>query len=268
MASEIQKKQDTPLAIIDYGDDAGAGYENQSAADMAMQFVNVLQKMSPQLEESDGLFIEGAKEGDLYNTVTNELLPQGTEFIPGITEHVYVEWIPRDEGGGFVARHAMDSPLVVKAKANYKFGEWKTDGGNDLIETFYIYGVLVMDGGQLIPAVIAFAKTKIKVYKGWNTKIRAFQVILEDGRRQTPPLFAHRVALGSVNDSNPKGKFKNLSLAPAGGSLTNSLITQDDARYLAARKVRDMVKGGTAKVDFDQQNGPAGEVVTEDDVPF
>lgn len=263
---ELAKKDDAPLAVFDYGDAAGAGYENQTAEDRAMQFISIIQALSPQLDESHAAFIEDAKVGDLFNTVTNELIPQGAEFIPAITEHVYVEWVPRSEGGGFVARHALDSPVVAKAKASYKFGEWKTEAGNDLIETFYLFGVLILDG-TLTPAVIAFSKTKIKVYKSWNTKTLAFQVQTEDGRRQTPPLFAHRVALGSVNDQNPKGKFKNFSLAPAEGTLGASLIRDlNDVRFLAGQKIHDMVMSGTAKVDYSQQDG--GGEVGEEDVPF
>lgn len=267
MAKEITKKADAPLALVDYGTDAGVGYENQTAADRTMQFISIIQALSPQIDRSEAAFIEGAEIGDLFNTVTNQLLPDGVEFIPAVTENVYVEWVPRTQGGGFVARHAIDSPIVAQAKAEGTFGNWKTVAGNDLMETFYLFGVLVNDG-NLTPAVIAFASTKIGVYKKWNTQTLAFQVVLANGRRQTPPLYAHRVRLSTVDDSTAKGKFKNLVLTPAEGAIKDSLLEPTDIRFLAAKKIHEMVRGGTAKVDYAQQHGAGGAAADPEDDPF
>ena len=127
----------------------------------------------------------------LYNTVTEELYKgsEGFEFVPVATQHVYVEWVPREQGGGFVGIHQIEDDVVKAAKdSSTEFGKYFTAEGNTLTETFYVYGVMLDEDGNEMVVVIPFTSTKISVYKKWNTRIAAFQI---NGKR--PPLFAHRV---------------------------------------------------------------------------
>ena len=71
MANEIKAKQDTSLAL--FGDDVSKGFENMTQDDMALPFVRILGQLSPQVTDGDAKYIEGAKPGMIYNTVTSEL---------------------------------------------------------------------------------------------------------------------------------------------------------------------------------------------------
>lgn len=262
---DIRQEQGGALAVYDYGQDAGAGYENQTAADVQIPFITILQDLSPQVKKRDPLYIAGAEPGMLLNTVTGEILPEGVEFIPSTTEQCFVEWRSRDAGGGFVARHDLDSAIVQKARAEQTFGaRYTSPDGNDLIDTFYMYGLLVI-GDRFEPAVIAFSSTKIKVYRKWNTKTRAFQIAGPEGRKITPPLFAHRVTIGAATEKNAKGEFWNFTLKPAAGSVAESLLAPDDVRYQAAKKLKEMIGAGMAKAAYESQ----GDSTEGDaDVPF
>ena len=73
--------------IIPFDDDmlsAGTGLEEAGADDYAIPFLRVLQSMSPQLKKSDGKYIQGAEEGNLFNTVTESYYDgtEGVEIIP------------------------------------------------------------------------------------------------------------------------------------------------------------------------------------------
>ena len=106
MASK-QVKEAEASDLIPFDDDllsAGTGLEEASADDYAIPFLRVLQSMSPQLKKSDGKYIQGAEEGNLFNTVT-ETLYDGTEgvtIIPCAYKKKFIEWVPRESGGGFV----------------------------------------------------------------------------------------------------------------------------------------------------------------------
>lgn len=249
-------------AVIDYGEDAGRGYEGQTQADVTLPFLAVLQSNSPQVTDR-----EDCKPGMLINTVTEEVvdgLKTGVLFVPALTEHCYVEWKPRNKGGGFVGKHLPESPVVVKARTESKeFGKYTTPAGNDLAETFYIYGVLLEKDNPKevgMPIVIGFTSTKIAVYKKWNTKIKMFTIQLPDGRKQAPPLFAHQVRLTTFKDNNPKGDFFNFVLAPAvNGSLKESLIPPGDPRLEAAKELKRMVEGNLVKVAHDSAKKTEGE---------
>ena len=239
--------------VADYGADAGAGFENQGREDISIPFLSLLQANSPEISE-----IEAAKPGMLFNTVTRELAKEVT-IVPATTRHQFVEWVPRDKGGGFVqARTASDPDVQAAIGASKSFGDYMLPNGNELVETFYVYAVVLDAEGQPNGFVtIGFTSTKIKVYKNWNTTIRMFQVKTSDGRKIAPPLFAHTVKVSSKPDKNAKGVFANFSLTPAKGTLAESLLPPDHPAFLAAKELRTMVDQGLAKAAYESQTTPA-----------
>jgi hypothetical protein len=248
-----------PQAVVpaaDYGADAGVGFENQTRADISIPFLTVLQALSPQITS-----MEAAKPGMLFNTVTDELVDgkTGRVFVPATTKHQYVEWVPREKGGGFVAAHEADSEVVKQAMAGSKdFGKYTTPNGNQLQETFYIYGMLLDEADQPAEmAVIGFTSTKIGVYRRWNTKVNMFTLPQPDGRKVRPPLFAHKVRITTVKEKNNKGEFFNFELQPANGSVAASLLPPGHAALEAAKQLRDMIVSGTAKADYASQQPEA-----------
>lgn len=249
-------------AVIDYGADTGRGFENQTRDDISIPFLAVLQSNSPQITN-----MEAAKPGMLFNTVTEELVrgDHGVTIVPATTRHVFVEWVSRDKGGGFVAMHAVESDVVKTARAASKaFGKYSTPAGNDLVETFYVYGMRL--DAQQQPTemvVIAFTSTKISVYKRYNTKISMFTVQGPDGRKGRPPLFAHTFTVKSTKERNNKGEFFNFDLQPAAGSVANSLLPPGHAALEAARGLKEMVDAGVAQADFaSQAKASSGEDAT------
>lgn len=244
---ELAKEQATAVAqVVDYGDDVGAGFENTTNDDMSIPFIQVLQSNSPQLKDVGDGGLEGAKQGQLHNTVTNQLYngKEGLVLVPATTEHVHVEWKPRESGGGFVGIHDSTSP-VVQGKGK-TFGKFKMENGNDLIETFYIYGVL-LDGESVVgPAVIPFSSTKIKAYKDLMTRLNTVQIITPSGRRN-PPLFAHPLRMTTFADKNTKGDFYNVRLNSAAGNFVEGLLAPSHPAFAAAKQLREMVNGGTVK---------------------
>lgn len=254
-------------AISDYSQYAGQGFEQHDSGDYAVPFLGVLQTNSPLVET-----VAGARPGMLFNTVTNQLydLKKGIAFIPAHTEHVFVEWTPRDLGGGFVAIHQLGSDIVQKAKAEQEFGKYKMVPGNpksnDLIETYYIYGILVNPDGTSEQLIIAFTSTKNKVYKQWMTKARTIQIPLPDGRRITAPLFAHRYRITSIGQKNAKGSFYNFQVAYDGVDAVSCRLSPNNPLFLEAVAFRDFAQGGKVKAAHDSQKPMEDD--TEVETPF
>ena len=67
MSNEVMKKDTGSLAL--FGNDS-KGFENMTQDDMALPFVRILGQLSPQVTDGDAKYIEGAKPGMIYNTVT------------------------------------------------------------------------------------------------------------------------------------------------------------------------------------------------------
>ena len=247
------KEQNTAMAEYGaYADYAGAGFENQTSDDYSIPFLQILQALSPQLQENDSL-----RQGMILNTVTSEVWDgkKGIAFVPATTQHVYVEWKPRDAGGGFVGVHEVNSDLVNHAKAaSAEYGKYNTTDGNELIETFYVYGIALDDDGNASEAVLAFSSTKIKKYKGWMTKAKTIQIPLPDGRRIPAPLFAHRYRLKTVSEKNNKGQFFNWdAVAFDGENAQQARLLPDDPLFQAAVNIKSMIEQGEARAAYESQ---------------
>lgn len=262
-SKEVAEKKNTQVASYEgYADYAGAGFENQTSDDYTIPFLQILQAMSPQLEDNDSL-----KQGMIINTVTGEVFPgkEGIVFVPATTQHTYVEWKPRDSGGGFVGVHEVDSEVVRHCVANQEFGDYSTPEGNDLIETFYVYGILIDGDDNASQAVLAFSSTKIKKYKGWMTKAKTIQIQLPDGRRIPAPLFAHRYRLKTVGEKNPKGSFHNWDIAFDGANALEARLPPDSDIVQAAVAVKDLLDTGKARAAYESQTAAGEEQKTDAD---
>lgn len=247
------KDQNTAMAEYGaYADYAGAGFENQTSDDYSIPFLQILQALSPQIQENDAL-----RQGMILNTVTGEVFEgkKGIAFVPATTQHVYVEWKPRDAGGGFVGIHEVNSGIVTHAKvASSEFGKYTTPDGNELIETFYVYGIAIDDDSNASEAVLAFSSTKIKKYKGWMTKAKTIQIPLPDGRRIPAPLFAHRYRLKTVSEKNNKGQFFNWdAISFDGSNAQEARLLPDDSLFQAAVNIKSMIEQGKARAAYESQ---------------
>lgn len=276
---ELAVKEETAVSteVLDFGDDAGAGYENQTNDDVAIPFLNILQGQSPEVlaEDSD------LKAGMIYNTVTQEAVKGsvGVTIIPVTTEHVFVEWIPRKQGGGVVATHKPESSVVLKAKAeSVKFGKYKV-GENDLVETFYVYALDAETGAYMI---IPFASTKIKPYRSWNSACKLFNHTAYNIPKR-PPMFAHTVRLTTEGESRNDGDSYNYRMNPANKgtekdgvkrpAILNSMIGVNNPLFTEAKHFLKLIQEGVAKASYDnvKQEGEATKPLAADDdskVPF
>lgn len=251
---------------FDYGEMAGAGFEDTKGSDLSIPFINLLQSNSPEVEEE---LIPGAKTGDMVNTVTGELIKadEGVVFLPVHKEEAWVEWVPRNKGGGFAGLHDPAGELVqdlIKANGGSRIPPkgsdgkriaFKTDNGNEVIETYYVYGLILNAEGTEVEsfAVISFSSTKIKPYRDWLTSM-----YLIKGK---PPMFANRARIKSVKQKNESGTYANFAISPLKDTWAKSLINPaEEADLLAeATDFRKMVLSGVARADFNaQQNAATG----------
>jgi hypothetical protein len=262
--TKIVKKEEPPksqLAVSRYEEeDVGAGFEDMTSDDMVIPFLIILQKGSPQVDEDAPEYIDGAKAGMLMNSATGEMFvgDEGVLFLPIHREHKFMEWIPRDSGGGLVGRHDPTDPMIIEAKRGGAFGKLESPDGNDLVETFYVYGLLVdEDAGMHNPALLAFSSTQIKHYKKWMTQLRSIQLRSERGERITPPMFAHLFRLRSRSQSNNKGSWHGWDIRfseheeNGETAAERSRLEPEDELYIAAKEIRSLVVSDRVQVAYE-----------------
>lgn len=230
-----------------YAEDIGAGFEGQTAEDISVPFIEILQSNSPET-----LVEDGPRAGTIINRTTGEIWKgsEGIAFIPATTSHVVVEWVPREKGGGIVATHALDSELVRNVRSTQPLGKYvHPENGNDLVETFYVYGIFV-EGDQSHPAVMAFSSTRIKPYKDWMFRARSIIISLQDGRKLTKlPLFSHRYRLTTVAAENNHGKWHTLQVRFDGTNAEAARIAPSSELYAMAKALCADVNEGRKVAD-------------------
>jgi hypothetical protein len=204
----------------DYGDDAGRGMEHTDASDLKIPYLAVLQKGSPECDETDDAYIPDAKPGMLMNSVTKELYDgkKGVIFVPCHKAHCYVEWRTREQGGGLAARHDKNSPFVhdCKKASGKTYGTIPTPEGTELVETKYLTGYLLDDENSTDPStiiVLSFSSTKLKKFQEIYTAMNTV--------KGKPPLYAHRLRVTTVPEKNQHGSWYNFQLTFLDGTLRN-----------------------------------------------
>lgn len=250
-------------AEYDFGDDAGKGTENMGADEQILPFLRILQANSPQIVENT---LEGAKPGMILNTATNELFTS-LELLFVARDHNFVKYVPRDSGGGFVGILDKNDEIVRTLRQEQgQFGKLLMDGGeHELVETFYLFSFAKAQTGQAFRAILPFASTQIKAYKGLMTRVTTELVYDIPGKGIVhPPLWAHRWRAGTVLQKNKKGSFYGWDITLAGGTKENSLLMPKDAIYKDAKLFNELISSGQAKVDYGKQGGPETEVSDED----
>ena len=193
----------------------GTGLEETTGEDFAIPFIRVLQPMSPQLNKASGSYVDNASAGDLYNTVTNSVYSgdKGIVLVPSAYVKKYIEWVPREKGGGLVnANH--DISILSECRKDPESRRFYTKDGNEIVETAQFY-VLVLDP-EPQQAVIAFTSTQLSVARKWLTMMRMARVQNSQGQHVEAPMFAYTYRLTTTSQSNDKGTWNSFSISQEG----------------------------------------------------
>lgn len=258
-AAEEQSKPTTAVStFVDYGQDAGAGYENQRREDLVIPFVHILQPLSQAVQDNEAL-----RPGQFYNNVTEESSSE-LYVVPALVQHCFVEWKQRKDGGGFVGIHQLDSDFVKQCRelsggGNKIFTQKPNDKnepqGNQLVETYYLYCLTLEKGTNESNGmvVVPFKSTNIRQYRKWNTKVNMFTMRTSDGRKVRPPLFAHKLKLSTIKEENQEGTWYNYQIDSAQGDIKSSLIPPGSELLEEAKSLREMVESGAARAAHEHE---------------
>ena len=139
----------------------GTGLEDTDSGDYAIPFVRVLQSGSPQLKKNHAKYIEGASQGMLFNTVSNAVYDgdEGILVIPCAYTKKYIEWVPRDAGGGIVnSEHTVD---ILKSATQNEKKKYLLANGNEVQETAQYFAIIVNNEEEPEEALLSFTSSQL-----------------------------------------------------------------------------------------------------------
>lgn len=243
------------MSAEDFG---GSGFEGTDNESFAIPFLQLLQKMSPLVDEDSASHIEGAKAGMFYNTVTGELYDgkKGVLIIPCAYRRSVIRWGGREaEVKGFKGEISIEEFEAMRADetkvvsvdgrlyepdADGKVNPKKSDFFSDTRSHFVV--IVDEETGEFSRALLSLSSSQIKASKMLMTALQQKKVKTPAGLK-TPPTFANMVRLTTQGQSNEKGSWS--------GAVFNieGLVT-DQGIYEEAKAFYKDIVSGEVNVDY------------------
>ena len=239
----------------------GAAFDS---SEMQIPFVRILQAMSPQLSKKKPEYIEGASQGDLFNTVTNQYWDGegGITVIPCYQTTKYLEFIPREQGGGFQGEIPANDTVLTKTTR--EGSREILPNGHELVKSDQHYCLVVDGDGSFQPAVIDMKSSQLKVSRRWKTQI-AMQKVKHPKTEQmvTPAVYATMWNLSTIEESNDQGTWGNYTVSKV--DLVNSRDLLQEAKAF-----RESIMAGEVKAAADPEHTSTGSssVDGDNEIPF
>tara|TARA_R100001129_G_scaffold120209_1_gene83381 strand:- start:1367 stop:2140 length:774 start_codon:yes stop_codon:yes gene_type:complete len=239
MSDKMVKKSNSELSIGNINADlivknAGKGLQNVSNDDITIPRLAIIQSGSPQRKKKDEKYIEGAEEGMIFNTVTNEVYEK-IEVIPCGYRKTYVEWVPRDKGGGLVEVHDSKPEGTTTDPKTRK----SMLGENQIVDTAEHFVLVKTSKDSYSPAVLTMTSSNLSVSRKWNTLLKMKRINVK-GQTVEAPSFLFEFALSTVEAENDLGNWHKYKLEEIG------MIESKDV-FKEAETLADSVTQGKVK---------------------
>ncbi len=250
------------VATTDFAGDAEQYQEKYAAQDLSIPFLTIIQGMSPQIKRTHAKYVEGALPGMIFNTITQRLIPGdvGLPLIPVMYERCFIEWIQRDDGGGFVAKYPVEQgekALIQRNDSNKPIimaGSPVGTPGNELVETAS-HVVLDLYEGAMQPAIISMSSTQLKKSRDWNYNLSQRTADI-GGKIIKPARFFWVYKFTTIGESKKDYSWDGWKITPIGDVRD---LPNGDEVYAAAKKLRDDLTAGAVTVDYSKADRGAGD---------
>lgn len=257
-ASEVVKAGSTAVALsgnIDLEALGARGMEEVDAESFATPFFMVLQTGSPQANEAKAEYVDGAKAGMLYESVSNRLWDgkTGTLITFCHFRRVFIRWGNRKAGGGFKGEFTVEQATAMREKGEVKEldgklffpmpdGSINPDKSDVFNDTRNHYVILTNeDQTETTPAVFSLTSTQIKKSKSIMSALNNVRFDGKNGKYQ-PPTFASVVRVKTLPESNDQGDWFGVNLQIAGKVTRNELLEAGFKFYELANRQEVTVK--------------------------
>ena len=239
--------------------------------DISIPYLRILQQLSPQVDEDDPAYIEGAKPGMIVNTLTGDLYEKGEGFlfVPCAYKVSYVEWVPRREGGGLVAEYSVAQgeacPVIRDDSNNDVIQKGAPDcftPGNHLLKTHTHVIRFQNKSGNTVGAVMNMTKTQLKPSMDMNG------LIMDNAISGKAIRYAHQFKATTVLKTKGDDKWYVWHFERIG------FANKDD--ILDAKAFAEALAAGEVKVDMEKSMDDTvakpkpseNDAVLDEEVPF
>ena len=264
---KVAVKENSAVAVYEeFEEFAGEGFSEVTAKDLAIPFIRVLAQLSPQVNKRDAAYVPEAEAGMIFNTVLNEVYSgeEGVLVIPCHYNRRFVEWQPRENGGGYVQSYEVTDPVVNTTFRNDQ-GHDTLPNGNYLSNTAQFFVLMLHPELGAQRALIAMSSTQLKKARKWMTQAQSLQAKGKNGT-YTMALMSQVYRLTTVQEQNDKGTWFGWEVARDRG--LDLLQADDKDMFQTALAFAQSVKAGEIQVKAESSSSvdpDTGEVLNEKD---
>jgi hypothetical protein len=222
MGKEVKVKEDyVPADLSDRY--AGMG-TSHAADDNLVPLVYILQKQSPQVEKQDVRHIKNAEAGDIWLRNAPKEIVKGSDgilFQPCFFAINWIEWVPRERGGGFVARHdeRPDDANRMVDPQNPNRIRYLRPNGNEVIQTRNHIGY-VLENGSAIPFVIPMTSSGHTISRTWMSEMNRHLITSGPNKGKTEAAFKYTYRMKTRLRQNQFGSWYTWDIKQEGGAVS------------------------------------------------
>ena len=185
----------------------GFGSENVKLRNLTVPRLQIIQALSPQVDEANAAYIHGAKVGDIFNTLTKDIYGTTIYFVDAFFREEWMVAVPQNEGGG--GGRGFRGIYTEAADARDHLRQNPKKEKLEIVEMGVHYGLLLNEHREII-TMIAFPmkSSQLKV----SRQLVGFQ------KQKGGPIWTAVWRFDSIGETNQAGKpYKNYKLIPMSG---------------------------------------------------
>lgn len=244
---DVVKKEEGLPQILG-GQGPAAGFEEADSSAYAIPFLRILQALSPEVDEDDSAYVEGAKQGMIYHTVRKEVYSE-VEVIPVFYRKTFIEWVTRENGGGFRGEHELHvgQELLRTCSRDDKNRFILPESGHQLAETANHYVLFKVGEDFWEPCLMSMSSSQLKASRNWMSNLRGQSIVLDGKRYGNLNMEAYVWKASTEKLENDKGKWYGWTFEQLHNTLELEHIPE------AASSTRDAVAMNAITYDRSQQ---------------
>ena len=224
MTKDIQKKETKSNIMTTQESElleasAGSGTEELTMQEQAIPRLTILQKLSKQLDANEPEYIEKARAGMIFDSVSQELYSgtDGVIIIPVKYTLKFIEWKLRKNGGGFVADHGANRSIEATCTRDEN-NRYITKNGTEIQKTCE-YFCIMLTGKNPRPVSISMSRSQLKIATRFNSIVAMERITLLNDKKITPPLFYRYYRLFSQLMKKNEDTWYGIALTPIDQTL-------------------------------------------------
>lgn len=199
--------------------------------ELQMPRLSIAQAQSEAMNPKSDGYVPGANIGDIISSIDKRCYPgdDGVEIIACARTTKYLEWLPRNSGGGIAGIYGPEEGRALMASATRGPAGMTLPNGNTIHDSKEYLVLALDDEGKGTPHLLSFAKSGIAIARNWNTRMASYYA-----RHKDASIISQVWRLTTAPKANDAGTWFGWKIdAVEGVTALDRPLALDDALHYA-----------------------------------